>query len=159
MNANTVAVEPIKTQRTLFDLDSMEEVTVQKIVPFTNVTSTAQALEMLGNDANKFLAVINRGLRAEIGNNAVKDPSIPWQVENEETGDLTNFTGTLVDAKNVNTLVLNLAKQVFGYGDKNTPIEQRRKAKEDAKNFIKSSPVIREGFRKSALSAEPEAAE
>lgn len=153
MNPETVTSEtaPIKTQRTLFDLDTMEEVLVVKSVPFTNVASTSEALERLGNNAEKFLEVINRGLRAEIANSVVKNEAIPWNVEDEE-GKLTPFTGTLVDAKTVNTLALNMAKSIFGYS-KEQPIEKRREAKAAALNVIKNTEVIRENFKKQAKEA------
>ncbi len=144
-------VNEIPVQRTRFDLDSMEEVTVKKTVPFTNVKNATEALAFLGNSEEKLVEVINRGLRAEVGSKAVNDPSIPWMIENDE-GELIPFTGTLVNATDVNVLVLNLAKQVFGYS-KDKSIEVRKAAKESAKNFIKTSDVIREGFKKQALAA------
>ena len=150
-NVTETEVNEIPVQRTRFDLDNMEEVTVKKTVPFTNVTKVEDALALLGNNTEKLVEVINRGLRAEVGAKAVNDPAIPWMIENEE-GDLVPFTGTLVNATDVNVLVLNLAKQVFGYS-KDKPIEVRKAAKESAKNFIKTSDVIREGFKKQALAS------
>lgn len=147
-NSNGSTSEPIKTQSTLFDLDTMEEVLVLKTVPFTDVTRTEEALERLGNNADRLIAVINRGLRAEIAQDIKRDTNIPWQIENEE-GNLVDFTGTLVDAKTVNTLALNMAKSIFGYS-KEQPIEKRREAKAAALNVIKNTEVIRENFKKQA---------
>lgn len=153
MNPNGTAStsEPIKTQSTLFDLDTMEEVLVVKTVPFTDVTRTEEALERLGNNADRLIAVINRGLRSEIAQEIKRDSNIPWQIEDpeSETGALKDFTGTLVDAKTVNTLALNMAKSIFGYS-KEQPIEKRREAKAAALNVIKNTEVIRENFKKQA---------
>lgn len=149
------ASEPIKPQATLFDLDTMEEVTLYKVVEYTDVENTEQALARLGNNSDRLVAVINRGLRAELASDAKKNPSIPWMTENDN-GDLVPFTGTPANSKNVKGLILTLAKQLFGY-DKDSAIEKRRSAKDQALNFIKTTDVIRESFKKQAAEAVVEA--
>lgn len=148
MNPNTPVAEPLRPQATLFDLDTMEEVLLYKEVEFSDVTTSEEALARLGNDTAKLLEVINRGLRSEIASEAKKNPSIPWMQEDEK-GNLVPFSGTLVNAKDVNTFALNMAKSIFGYS-KEMPIEKRREAKQNALNVIKNTEVIRENFKKQA---------
>lgn len=141
-------VEVLKPQKTMFDLDTMEEVTAVKVIEFKPVADTKEALERLGNDSAKFLEVVNRGLRTEVQESAKADASIPWQVEDEE-GKLTPFTGTPANMAGVNNLVLSLAKQVFGY-TKDAKLEAKRAAKESAIAMIRASDQIREGLKKTA---------
>lgn len=138
----------ITIQKTLFDLDTMSEVTLQKDVEFTPAQSTEEALHRVGKDAKRFLAVINEGLEAETARQAKADPSIPWLQENDE-GEKAAWTGTPADTKAVNGLVLNLAKSVFGYVKDATP-ETKRAAKDSAMEMVKNTPAIVEGLKKNA---------
>lgn len=147
-NTDTNAVETLRPQKTMFDLDTMEEVTAVKVIEFKPVADTKEALDRLGNDSAKFLEVINRGLRTEVQESAKADASIPWQVEDEE-GKLSPFTGTPANMTGVNQLVLSLAKQVFGYS-KDAPLEKKRAAKESAIKMIRESEPIREGLKRTA---------
>ena len=140
--------QTLKVQRTIFDLDTMEEVTLVKAVNFEPVGSTQEALVRLGNNANKFLEVINRGLKSEEQASAVSNPSIPWQIEDED-GELSTFEGTPADNKQVNALVLGLAKTVFGYS-KDAGTDKKREAKASAIEMIRSNDQIREGLKKNA---------
>ena len=141
----------MNVQNTIFDLNTMDEVTLIKPVPeFKPVTSTHDALARLGNDSARFLKVINDGLESE-ERDAVRDNSeIPWAVEDEE-GNLVPFEGVPADKKAVNTLRLNLAKSVFGL-TKEMSLEEKQKAKSDAMEFIRSTPKIVEGLKKTAIS-------
>ena len=134
--------------KTLFDLDTMSDVTLFKSVEFTPVTSTKEALERLQNNAEKFLKVINDGLESEAARAAKEDNSIPWMVENDE-GESVAFEGTPADSKAVNGLVLNLAKSVFGY-TKESSKDEKRTAKESALQMVKNTPAIVEGLKKNA---------
>jgi hypothetical protein len=140
--------QELKVQRTVFDLDTMDEVTLQKVGTFKPVETTQEALHRLANDAAKFLAVINRGLKSEEQQAMVDNSTIAWQIEDEE-GKLSDFSGTPADSKAVNGLVLNLAKSVFGYS-KDATVEVKRGAKESAINMIKSTEAIREGLKRNA---------
>lgn len=147
-NQTVPIAESLKVQRTIFDLNTMEEVTLLKTVEFKPVADAKEALERVGNDTAKFLAIVNRGLRSEVQQSAVDDSGIPWQVEDED-GKLSTFDGTPADQAGVNNLVLSLAKQVFGY-TKDAPVEKKRAAKEAAINMIRSNDQIREGLKANA---------
>jgi len=145
---STVKMLPL--QRTGIDLDTMNDVTLVKDVPFTPVKTTQEALERLGHNAAKFLEVINDGLESVARAAAIADPEIPWMQEDEE-GNKTAFTGTLADTKAVNGLVLTLAKTAFNYPkDKNAPVEQKRAAKDKAFAFIKANEELRNNLRENA---------
>lgn len=145
--------EPLKTQRTMFDLDTMEEVVLRKQTPFTDAKDETEALARLGNNKDRLIAVINRGLRAELGNELAKDETIPWQ-EVDDEGNYKPFSGTAVIPTDVNVLILNLAKQAFGY-KKDGTLKSRQDAKKAAKDFLKSpaASILREGIKKSTAEA------
>ena len=135
------AVKQSPLSRTIYNLDDMEEVTLVKTVPdFVPVDSTQAALHRLGNDAKKFLAVINDGLAAEERNAVADNSEIPWMEEDEE-GNQTPFSGTPADGKKVKALILTLAKTIFGYvkGEK----EKNRAAKASALAMIQSNEQIK----------------
>ena len=133
---------------TIFDLDSMSEVTLIKTVEFEPVKTTAEALARVGNDAAKFLEMVNSGLRDHVRESAKSDSNIPWLQENEE-GETVEFAGTPADSKAVNSLVLTLAKTIFGYS-KDSTADQKRKAKDSAMTMIASNEAIRAGLKENA---------
>ena len=137
-----------KVTSTVFDLDSMADVTLFKTIEFTPVTNTKDALERLGNDAAKFLQVINDGLRSHVRESAKSDPNIPWSQEDEE-GNVTEFAGTPADTKAVNSLVLTLAKTIFGY-TKDASADVKRGAKEKAFEMIRTTEQIKNGLKENA---------
>ena len=138
----------MKAQRSVFALDTMDEVTLVKTADFKEVTTAKEALDRLGNDSAKFLEVINTGLEDMARKSLVGDSNIPWMQEAED-GTLSPFSGTVADQKQVNNLILTLAKTVFGYS-KDKTIEERRAAKDDALEMIKSSDKMKEGLQKNA---------
>jgi hypothetical protein len=138
-----------KVTSTVFDLDSMSEVTLIKNVEFAPVANTQEALHRVGNDAAKFLAIINDGLRQHVRESAKSDNSIPWLFEDEESGETTAFAGTPADMKAVNSLKLTLAKTIFGY-NKDSDVEQKRAAKESALKMIAGNEDIRKGLKENA---------
>lgn len=138
----------LRTQRSLFDLDSMSDVSLFKEIEFQPVTTAEEALNRVGHDKAKFLAVINEGLQSHALEAARNDNSIPWMQENDE-GEASAFAGTPADSKAVNGLVLNLAKSVFGYSKDATP-DQKRAAKQSALDMVKATPAIVEGLKKNA---------
>jgi hypothetical protein len=148
INMNPTESKTIPVQRSVFDLDTMTDVTLFKEVEFTPAMTTEEALKRVGNDAKKFLSIINEGLESETRRSAVNDPSIPWLQENDE-GEKSAFAGTPADSKAVNGLVLNLAKSVFGYTKEASP-ETKKAAKQSAMDMITSNDAIREGLKKNA---------
>lgn len=138
-------IETLKVQSSVFDLDSMSDVTLVKSIDFTPVTSNHEALARVNNDATKFLEVINRGLKAVEQAAAKDNDSLSWMVEDEE-GKLVPFSGTPADSKTVNGMVLNMAKASFGYFQAKDA-DGRRASKDAAMAFIKSQPVLIEGMK------------
>lgn len=138
----------LKQQRTVFDLDTMDEVLVFKTGAFTPVETAKEALDRLANDSGKFLKVINEGLRAEAQRNLVNDESIGWQEEDED-GTVKPFNGTPADSKVVNPLILTLAKTIYGY-NKDMSADQKRAAKEAAMAMIKTNEPMKAGLKANA---------
>lgn len=148
---NAEGIKKLTRQKGYFDLDTMEDVLLFKQADFKPVTDTAQALERLGNDASRFLAIVNEGLEAEAGRALMADSSIPF-LEQDETGVFTPFAGTTADPATVNPLILNLAK-MFGYpsGQKGPEAKAKKDAaKAQAIELIKNTPAIREGLKTAA---------
>lgn len=143
-------VVELKRQKTGTDLNTFDDVTLIKVGQFVPVKTLEEAKHRVGGDTEKFISIINEGLEAEAGRNLVNDPSVVWQVEDEE-GTLSPFSGLLADGKTVGVLILNLAKSVFGYKKEATK-EEKRAAKESAKDLIKNSEVMKAGLIKNAVS-------
>jgi hypothetical protein len=139
------ATETLKVQSSVFDLDSMSDVTLVKQVSFTPVTNNSEALARVNNDAAKFLEILNRGLRSVEQSAAKDNDELPWLIEDED-GKLVPFAGTPADSKTVNGMVLNMAKASFGYFQAKDA-DGRRASKEQAMAFIKSQPVLIEGMK------------
>lgn len=149
--ASVGTVTNLTIQKGLFDLKTMDTVTLKKTVPFQPVDSVQAANERLGNNLDKLIEVINRGLQAHTREAAINDNSQPWMVEDEE-GNLVPFDGIPADEKLVNGLILNLAKSLFGY-NKDMEVEEKRAAKESAVEMIRNTPAIRDGLQKQAEKA------
>lgn len=130
--------QEIRTQSSVFDLDSKDYVTLVKVGTFTPVENTKDALERLGNDANKFLAIVNSGLKS-YAIDELRDSDTPWSQEDEE-GGLQPFSGSTISeekAKNLNAIVLNMAK-MNGYA-KNLAPEKKREIKAAALSMVLSN--------------------
>jgi hypothetical protein len=141
-------VSDLKRQREIFDLNTMDEVLLIKKGTFAQVESLEEAKMRVGGDTEKFLSIINEGLKAEAGRAMVNDPAVPWLVEDEE-GNTTPFDGKPADKKIVGGLILNLAKSVFGYAKGLAPAEKKA-AKESAMEMIKTNEVMKAGLIKNA---------
>lgn len=141
----------LKVQRTIFDLESMSELTVQKEFDHTPITSVADALHRLGNDNGKLVAILEEGMQAEARRKAGAEAG-GWVVEDED-GNVTPFGGTQADSKKVNALVLTLAKTVFGYS-KDLDGAGKASAKQSAMDMVKNTKAIRDGLVKSAAITE-----
>lgn len=141
----------IPVQDTVFDLDAFDEVTLGKEVTYATVETVDEALELMGNQSEKLLQVINDGLKAEARRVAKNDPTGWHRYIDDDTSKGLNgvFAGQPADMSKVNSLVLTLAKTVFGF-HKDLSREQKGAAKENAKSMIQNTPAIREGLKKSA---------
>ena len=142
-------VVEIRRQQSGLDLSTYEDVTLVKVGRFVPITTLEEAKQRVGGDTEKFIAIINEGLEAEAGRSLKNDPTIPWQVEDED-GTVTPFVGMLADAKVVGGLVLNMAKSIFGYSKDSTP-EARKAAKQAAKDLIRSNEAMKAGLAKNAV--------
>jgi hypothetical protein len=148
MTANNVV--ELKRQKTGTDLNTFEDVTLIKTGKFVPVTTLEEAKHRVGGDTEKFISIINEGLEQEAGRNLVNDPNVAWQVEDEE-GNLTAFSGMLADGKMVGGLILNMAKSIFGYSKDKSP-EEKKAAKNAAKDLIKNNDTMKAGLVKNAVS-------
>ncbi len=142
-------VKPLEVSRSVFDLDSKDDVTVVKIGSFTPVSTMAEFTARLGNDAAKILSVVNEGLEA-YDREVLANNDQPWQVKAED-GTLSNFSGTLLNeegSKFFAASVLNFAKMVFKYSkDMAGGKEAKRKAKEQAADVLLSNPATIEALK------------
>lgn len=149
----TIKQSPIT--KTIFDLNTMDEVTLVKTVPdFVAAENSAEVLARVGNDSAKMLALMNDGLRlAE--REAVEKNSDPWHTYKvDESGEVTDevngpFDGLAADSMKVNALKLTLAKTVFAYSKSMTK-DEKRAAKESALEMIRTNDAIKAGLQKSA---------
>lgn len=159
--------EDVRTQRQVFDLNTMQSVTLHKITPFAPVVGPLQeaikeALARLGSD-DKVIYALNEGLIADLRRSAVNDVKIPWMEEVEE-GKFEEYKGQPVTPEGqmlLNQLVLTLAKTMFQYpadiDEKRLTREQvfearkaRTTAKDKALQFIKEHKELLNGIRETA---------
>lgn len=146
--AKTITV----TQKVM-DLETLNEVTLAKQFDFTPVTNAASALALLGNDAAKFMEIVNAGL-VDFQRNAVRENAEPWHTfVKDETGEDTEtlngpYAGTPVNMDQAGPVVLNLAK-MFGFV-KGATLEAKRAAKAKAWDTIKQSPAILDALKPKA---------
>jgi hypothetical protein len=141
--------ETLRIQRKQFDLDSKEDVTLIKEVTFEPVTSNAEALARVGNDAKQFLEIVNQGLKDWTREQAAGD-STPWFVEDED-GEKTVYSGSSISEEKSKQLalnVLNMAKMLFGYS-KSMSRDQKKAAKEKAQSMLLSNPVVVDSLKSS----------
>lgn len=143
-------VVELRRQQEGLDLNTFEEVMLVKVGQFVPVSTLEEAKHRVGGDTAKFLEIINEGLEAEAGRKLKDDVSIPWQMEDED-GTLTPFAGKLADRKTVGGLILSIAKSVFGYAKGMKP-EDKKAAKDGAREVIKSSETMKAGLIKNAVS-------
>ncbi len=152
---STTAIKQAPITRTIFDLSTMDEVTLVKAVPdFIPAENSAEVLARVGNDSVKLLAIMNDGLRAA-EREAVAANSEPFHTyELDESGEPTDkvngpFTGIAADSGKVNALILTLAKTVFAYS-KGMSKDEKRTAKASAMEMVRTNDAIKAGLQKSA---------
>lgn len=147
-NTNPANANKILVTKPVFDLDAFDEVKIGKEVEFTPVTDLDQILAKLDNDQERMIRIINAGLRDEIAREA-RQSDEGWHSFDDE-GKLNGpYEGTIANPKKVNVIVLGLAKSVFGFS-KDMTRDQKREAKEQAMQFVKSNETIRNGLKKNA---------
>ena len=142
--------QEIRSQNTVFDLDSRDYVTVVKTGTFEPVADAAAALARIDNNSEKFLDIINSGLRT-YALEQLRESSEPWMVEDDTDGTLKPFTGSVISeekGKQLAANVLNMAKMLFGYA-KSMPAEDKRAAKAKAQDMILSQPAVIEALKAS----------
>ena len=144
-------VKTIKTQTSIFDLDTFDSVLVGKETTFTPATSYAEALARLGGDESKLLETINSGLEDSARNELRTNPEIPWKTFDEEGNPSADFSGTAADEEKVNALRNQLARSIFNYSADMKP-EEKKAAKAAAMDMIKNTQSIRDGLVKSMQS-------
>src|ERR1035438_8790241 len=126
----------IRTQKTGFDLESKSDVLVVKVGSLAPITSMQDFVSRLGNDSAVILSVIQRGIIDYESDRLRSDASVPWQSEDEETGELSEFSGNLISEENgkkLATNVLNIAKLMFGYPSSKLPKDAPAAVKAESK--------------------------
>jgi len=131
----------------VFDLKTFADVTLgREFSPAPALTSMEEALAFFGNDEAKILAALNaEKLESEV--KAAKNSAEPWHsfvldADGEPTETLNGVADIVpVNEKLVNDLVLNLAKQHFGFA-KSASIEAKRAAKAKALAHVKTQPAL-----------------
>lgn len=137
--------------RTVLNLDDFENVLIVKSPPpMVEVTSIEELQERLGNDTAKLLKVINDGLEDAYRKAFEENEQEPWHEWDDEKDEPNGvFSGTIAEPKAVNSLVLTLAKTVFGFA-KDMTKDQKKAAKASAMEMIKANDAIKQGLQKSA---------
>ena len=150
-NEQTKTEQVINVTQKVMDLDTLTELTLVKQFTFTPVADAASALALLGNDAAKFMEIVNAGLK-DFQRESVRENAEPWHTfaKDGETGEESEtingpYTGTPVNMETVGPVVLNLAK-MFGF-TKGASLEAKRAAKAKAWETIKASPAILDALK------------
>jgi hypothetical protein len=143
--------KPIKVQKSVFDLDSKEDVTLQKVGNCPPVATMHELNERLAHDSATILWVMNKGLEAHFRETLEADETVPWQLLDGE-GNLVPFSGTTLSEEKSAQLaanVLSMAKMLFGYSkDMVGGKDAKRKAKDDAQAMLLSNPAVIEALKK-----------
>lgn len=142
--------KPIRVQRSVFDLDSRDDVTLVKSGTFQPVSSMQDFVTRLGNDSEAILAIVNDGLEEYDRKRLAADESVKWQIEDEDSGELAEFTGTPISeekSKQLAANVLQMAKMSFGFA-KGAGREKNKAAKTAAREMLLSLPQVIETLKK-----------
>lgn len=146
-----------RIQKTIFDLDTFGSVTLYKDVTLpARPSSIAEAQAHVGNSSEKLLDLIYEGLKAQVLKDASDDKKdsgkattfsyckedYPLDREKNPTlGDLYTGQSASKEKKDIiNSAILSMAK-MFGY-DSSKSAEENEKAKQQARDIIKSNPVM-----------------
>lgn len=142
MTPTTQSVATKRSQKTVFDLTSFDDIKLVKeyAVP-QKPASIEEALAAVGNDQTRLLEVIHEGLVAAAGDNAYKDNS-GWSIEAED-GTVQPYSGNYADeskTKLINGAVLNLAKLQAGGSWDTLPKEKKAAFKDSAIGMLRANP-------------------
>lgn len=134
------------TQKSVFDLSEFDSILLKKMVDLPAKPKTIQeATAMCGNDTQKLLDVIYEGL-VEMRINQARQDNSGWKLTNED-GSISDedYTGNFADEdsiKLINAAVLNLSKiNARGKWD-SLDIDEKRKLKENVKEFLRKNPQM-----------------
>lgn len=133
-------------KKLVFDLKTFSDVRVGiEFTPSADFTTLAEALAFYGNDESAILKALNADkLETEKTEQEKTTPIDQWHsFEDEEETILNGPADVQVgNDKMVNDLVLNLAKQHFGFS-KDSTREEKRAAKAKAIAHIQENEVLR----------------
>ena len=150
---NSTEANKIRTTQAFVNLEDFENVVLVKETEFIPPTSVQDALQRLGNDRSKLLAMVSEGMRSEAIRTLRADDSQPWMDQDDE-GNMVAFTGSVADSKAVNDLRATLAKTLFGYQPGRNQSDDvkaaNKKAREQAMEMIRTTDAIKNGLRAQA---------
>lgn len=133
----------------VFDLKTFGEVWIgREFTPSPAFTDMPAALAYFGNDEAKVLAALT-ALKTQAETKAAEDAPLSefHTFELDADGEITDKLNGLADItpvneKLVNDLILNIAKQHFGFA-KNLGVDAKRKAKADALTFVQGQEPLK----------------
>ena len=131
-------------RRTVFDVASKSEVTLSKTINFEPAKDAQEALGRVGGNSEKFLALVNEGLRQHERETAGNDSAIPWK---DETGK--DFSGDPLDetsSQKLQQTVLTFAKTLFSAQYEKGGAD-RKVAKDQALGYALAIPGLLEKLR------------
>lgn len=132
-------------KKTVFDLKTFGDVTIGlEFTPTPAFSTIADAMAFFGNDEAKVLAALNEVKVSTEVEAAKNTPISQWHTFEDDEETKLNGPADIesVNEKLVNDLVLNIAKQHFGFA-KNLSVEAKRKAKTDALTFVQGQPALK----------------
>lgn len=131
--------------KTVFDLKTFEDVKIGiEFIPSPAFTSLAEALSFYGNDEAKVLRALNEDKAEKERKATLAKPISEFHTfaDDEETTLNGPADVQVANDKMVNDLVLNLAKQHYGFS-KDSTRDQKAAAKVKARDFIKANEGLR----------------
>ena len=166
--ASNVTLKQVQKSGT--NLDNLEKISLVKDVPVVaEVASIEEALQRVAGDNSKLLGLITAGLQEQAMEQARKDDN-GWKLVDEETGEKSDFSGTLVDPAILNPVISQYAKQITPatvtrtvknpetgedekvqveiFWDDAQTADEKRECKAAALAMIKSQPNVVAGLKK-----------
>lgn len=135
------------TQKQLFDLDSLQTVTVLKGFTFKPPATLQDAIAMAGGE-ELILSMVKPLLENQAEEKAQSSLD-GWHVLTPEGEMGPLFVGKPANEGKVNQMTNAIAKQAFGLDDATT-VEEKQFAKDQAWQLILSTPKLLEALRKNA---------
>lgn len=134
------------------DLATFDDVKMYKRIPkVAPITSVNQALELIGGDTNKLMSLLTAAVQSDVVE-AARSSNDGWKVIDENGKETeTEYSGQLAHPDAVNPMVLFFAKNNFGFDKPNATADERRAAKEQAREMIKSVPALLDSLKKKSL--------